>query len=107
MQEICSTSHLKISPERPAAGNTCASMEILRILGPKPHQTDEFWGDFFFPEALGDPNRLFLMFFDVLEVYGPPWNDSEWILDYSFFIIFYHFLSIIFGLRSQNIFCLT
>ena len=34
------------SPERPAAGNTCASMEILRILGPKPHQIDEFWGDF-------------------------------------------------------------
>ena len=55
MQEICSTSHLKTSPERPAAGNTCASMENLRILGPKPLQIDEFWGDFldFVPEHLG------------------------------------------------------
>ena len=55
MQDICSTSHLKISPERPAAGNTCASMENLRILGPKTHQTDEFWDEFseMFPEPLG------------------------------------------------------
>ena len=55
MQEICSTSHLKISPERPAAGNTCASMENLRNLGPKTLQIDEFWDDFWeiLPEPLG------------------------------------------------------
>ena len=54
-QEICPASHLKISPERPAAGNTCVSMENLRILGPKSHQTDEFWDEFskMFPEPLG------------------------------------------------------
>ena len=51
MQEICSTSHLKISPERPAAGNTCASMENLRNLSPKTLQIDEFWGDFFDPKS--------------------------------------------------------
>ncbi len=55
MQEICSTSHLKTSPERPAAGNTCASMENLRILGPKTLQIDEFGSDFLeiLPEPLG------------------------------------------------------
>jgi len=39
----------------PAAGNTCASMEKLRILGPKIIQINEFWGDFLeiLPEPLG------------------------------------------------------
>ncbi len=84
-------------------------MEILRILGPKPHQTDEFWGDYFifFPEALGDPNRLFLMFFDVLEVPRPSWNDSKWILDHSFFHHFFTFFVIIFCLASTKYFCLS
>ena len=46
---------IQTSPERPAAGNTCASMENLRNLDPKTLQIDEFWGDFldFFPEHLG------------------------------------------------------
>ena len=33
---------LKVSPERPAAGNTCVSMENLRILGSKTSQNDRF-----------------------------------------------------------------
>ena len=39
--------------------------------------------------ASGDLNLLFLMFFDVLEVPGPSWNDSGSILDRSFFHHFF------------------
>ena len=34
-------------PPRATRGNTCASMENLRTLGPKTLQIDEFWGDFY------------------------------------------------------------
>ena len=86
MQEICSTSHLKISPERPAAGNTCASMEILRIFKMIGfHQKFEI-----FPEAPGSLKLMFYDVFDVLEVLRSSLNDFRSILDRSFF---HHFLS--------------
>ena len=43
--EICSTSHWELT-SRPAAGNTCVSMENLRILCPKPLQNDRFSSKF-------------------------------------------------------------
>ena len=58
LRVICDTCGIFIDlPRGPPPGNTCASMEILRILSPKPHQTDEFWGVFFiFSGASGNPN---------------------------------------------------
>ena len=74
----------------PSPGNTCASMENLRILGPKPHQTDEFWDDFFnFFRSLwvieNDCFGCFLMFLRSLDHPGMI-LDGFWII--HFFIIF-------------------
>ena len=77
-------------PRGPPPGNTCASMEILRILGPKPHQTDEFGGDFlnFFRSLWvieNDNFGCYLMFLRSLDHPGMI-PDRFWII--HLFIIF-------------------
>ena len=88
-QEICSTSHLSIA-SRPAAGNTCVSMTKMRKMNPKTHQNDRFQVDFlkFFRKPQGGLYGCSMMYFDVLELWEPSWNDSGSTLDHSFFYDF-------------------
>ena len=39
----------------------------------------------FFRKAQGQLKLCFMMFFDVLDLQEPSWNDSRWIVDQSFF----------------------
>ena len=77
----------KVSPRGLAAGNTCASMRKLRILGPKPPQTDQFQGQFseIFRRPSGGCFVILLMIFDALRVQGPSQSDPGSIWETSFF----------------------
>ena len=99
-QEICSTSHLSIA-SRPAAGNTCVSMTKMRILGQKSRQNDRFQAEFskFFRKPQGGLYGCSMMYFDVLELWEPSWNDSGSIWDHSFF----HDFSQNFRSKMQNL----
>ena len=82
MQEICSTSHLRIA-SRPAAGNTCVSMTKMRILGQKSRQINRFQAEFskFFRKSQGSLYVYFIMYFDVLELWEAALNDPGMILN--------------------------
>ena len=53
----------------------------------------------FFREAQGQLKLCFMMFFDVLELWEPSWNDSGSTLDHSFF----HDFSQNFGLNKSTL----
>ena len=73
-------------------GNTCVSMTKMRKMSPKSHQNDGFQVDFlkFFRKPQGGLYGCSMMYFDVLELWEPSWNDSGSIWDHSFF---HHFFS--------------
>ena len=59
----------------------------MRILGPKSRQNDRFQVDFlkFFRKPQGGLYGCSMMYFDVLDLWEPSWNDPGWILETSFF----------------------
>ena len=86
IQEICSTSHL-ILPSRPAARQHMRQHDEN-----EKNESQNFseWQVFveilnFFRKAQGQLKLCFMMFFDVLKLWEPSWNDSGSILEHSFF----------------------
>ena len=66
--------------------------EKIRKMSPKSHQNDGFQVEFlkFFRKPQGGLYGCSMMYFDVLDLWEPSWNDSGSIWDHSFV---HHFFS--------------
>ena len=82
----------KYIPRDPPQGNTCVSMAKMRKMSPKACQNEKFFFKIlkFFRKVQDQLKWCFMMFFDVLELWEPSWNDSGSIWDHSFFHHFHH-----------------